>query len=103
MAADSPDWQSALDEYGRALLDFEHSFEADPRHCVFAYQLPADLGPLPAELTAIALNLFDRARAVESRVQAAMIEVARQRVAITHARTAMTRNRPNARFVDVQG
>ena len=97
------DWASALDDFGRALLDFEHRLEQDPAAArEFAYQLPPDLGPLPEDLVATAIGVAELTARVEARLQEAMVATAHERASVTRARGAMHKDRRRARFIDVQ-
>lgn len=99
----STDWASALDDFGRALLDFENRLDQDPANAgEFSYQLPHDLGPLPQDLLAVAMSVAELTARVEVRLEKALLQAAHERVAVTRARGAMHQGRRRARFVDVQ-
>jgi hypothetical protein len=97
-------WQLALDDYGRALLDFEHRFELEGHAAgTFSYRLPSGLGPMPLELIQVAVSLVERSREAEDRVRASMADVALQRRTVRQGRAHLLQDRPAAHYVDVRG
>jgi hypothetical protein len=97
-------WQQALDDYGRALLDFEHRFELEGHAAgTFSYRLPTGLGPIPLELIEIAVALVERSRDAEEQVRLAMADIAVQRRNVRQGRMHMAQQRPTAHFIDVRG
>lgn len=95
-------WSEVLDLYGRALLDFEHELD-NGSVGQFSFKLPRDLGPLPPGLAGVAVDVAERSARLESRVREAMVETAREQVAVTRARRQAARDKPRPRFVDVEG
>jgi hypothetical protein len=94
-------WKLALDDYGRALLDFEHRFELEGHAAgTFSYRLPSGLGPIPLELIQTAVALVERSRDAEDRVRASMAAVALQRRTVRQGRAHQLQDRPAAHFVD---
>jgi hypothetical protein len=97
-------WKQALDDYGRALLDFEHRFELEGHNAgTFSYRLPTGLGPIPLDLIQSAVALVERSRDAEDRVRASMADVALQRRTVRQGRAHLRQDRPTAHFVDVRG
>lgn len=97
-------WSEVLDLYGRALLDFDADVEnGNAASARFGFEIPADLGPLPAELEAVAASLAGLSAQVERRVQDAIDDTARQQAAVTRARRQAVQGRPAAKYVDVNG
>jgi hypothetical protein len=97
-------WKLALDDYGRALLDFEHRFELEGHAAgSLSYRLPTNLGPIPLDLIQTAVALVERSREAEDRVRTSMDDVARQRRTVRQGRAHQLQDRPPARFVDVRG
>ena len=100
----SGSWAEVLDLYGRALLDFEQGMAAGgAAGPAFDFTLPADLGPLPPELAGVASAVAELAARVEAGVRDAMAETAREQAAVSRARARMSKERPRAKFVDVEG
>jgi hypothetical protein len=99
-----PTWASALDDYGRALLDFEHTFELEGHAAgTLGYRLPTGLGPIPLDLLDVAVALVERSRLLEDQVAAAMAQVAIARRSVRQGRAHMLQDRPVAHYVDVRG
>jgi hypothetical protein len=99
----APTWSTALDDYGRALLDFEHKYELEGHAAgAFSYRLPTGLGPIPLNLLEVAVALVERSRLLEAQVAEAMAQVAVARRNVRQGRTHMFQSRPTARFVDVR-
>ena len=97
-------WRSALDDYGRALLDYEHRYELLGHAAgTFCYRLPSGLGAMPPELLDVAAALVQRSRAMEDRVQSELDAVAVARRNIRQGRSHLLRDRPAAHYVDVRG
>lgn len=97
-------WKAALDDYGRALLDFEHRFELEGHAAgTLSYRLPSGLGPIPLDLIQTAVALVERSREAEDRVRTSMAEVALHRRTVTQGRAHLMQERPTAHFVDVRG
>ena len=95
-------WAEVLDLYGRALLDFEHELDGGTVGN-FRFALPRDLGPLPPELAGTAAAVAERSARLEGRVREAMVETAREQVAVTRARRQAAREKPRPKFIDVEG
>jgi len=97
-------WSEVLDLYGRALLDFSAKLdEGDAAGATFAFQLPDDLGPLPPELEDVAANVARLSAQVEQHVRDAIDETVHEQAAVTRARRQAVRERPAAKYVDVNG
>ncbi len=97
-------WREALNDYGRALLDFEHRYEREGHAATpFSHRLPSGLGPMPTELLDIAVSLVSRSHESEERIREAMATITAQRRNIRQARAHMSQDRPTAHFVDVRG
>jgi hypothetical protein len=97
-------WAEVLDLYGRALVDLDRGLDAGEHATTgFTFELPPDLGPLPPELAATASEVAEMSERIESRVREAMAATAREQAAVTRARTRPVRERPPAKFVDVDG
>lgn len=94
-------WATALDLYDRALLQFDDSLGEDAETASFDYALPADLGPLPAELHARARRIVDISARLERRLRSALADLAQEQAKITRARKHRA-DRPRSRFVDVE-
>jgi hypothetical protein len=100
----TPTWESALDDYGRAMLDFEHKFELEGHAAgTLAYRLPTGLGPIPLNLIEVAVSLVERSRQLEEQVREAMAAVTLARRSVRQGLAHMSNDRPTARFVDVRG
>jgi len=93
-------WAEVLDLYGRALLDVERGFD-DGIVAGFSFEIPSELGPLPAELAGVAASVAALSARVEERTRQAMHETAHEQAAVTRARRQAMRDRPRAKYVDV--
>jgi hypothetical protein len=99
----STTWVEVLDNYGRALLDFERAIEAgEAATAQFDFALPTGLGPLPPTLRQTATEVAQLSARVENQVRSLMEETTQAMGAVTRAKSRMTRERPRARFVDVE-
>ena|SRR5690242_17839282 len=97
-------WAEVLDLYGQALAEFDEKLGAgEVSTAEFSFQLPADLGPLPPELAETASAVAHKSAQVEERVRDAMTHTAREQGSVTRARAQAVRERPQAKFIDVNG
>jgi hypothetical protein len=98
------DWSASLDDFGRALLEFDDRLDVDVSDAgVFSFELPKDLGPLTPELLGVAKALMAMTAQMERRVRELQSEVEREQMAVTRARSQAVQERPRAHFIDVQG
>jgi hypothetical protein len=97
-------WAEVLDLYGRALTDFDEKLDAgETATAKFSFEMPADLGPLPPELAETAKAVAQTSARMEGRVREVMTQTAHEQAAVTRARAQAVRERPRAKFVDVNG
>lgn len=94
-------WATALDLYGRALLDFGAALDEDPETATFDFEVPAGLGALPHELHDRARHVADASAQLEERLRAALADLAHEQAKLTRARKHRA-DRPQPRFVDVE-